>query len=80
MFVDGHSNAALRLPSPGFAVAALNAPRIGQDKSIVWVKLPPETKREWGTLLAMDAAVVETVTAKWAKLGLPGAGAPVGKG
>jgi 4-hydroxy-3-polyprenylbenzoate decarboxylase len=40
-------------------------------------KLPPETHRDWGTLIAMDPAVVEGVTAKWAKLGLPG-GAPVG--
>ena len=40
-------------------------------------KQPPETKREWGTLLAMDPAVVEAVTAKWARLGLPGDGGPV---
>jgi len=35
-------------------------------------KLPPETHREWGTLLGMDPDVVAAVTAKWAKLGLPG--------
>ncbi|MGE3866010.1 MAG: UbiD family decarboxylase, partial [Hyphomonadaceae bacterium] len=33
-------------------------------------KLPPETKREWGRRIAMDARVVEAVTEKWAKLGL----------
>jgi 4-hydroxy-3-polyprenylbenzoate decarboxylase len=43
-------------------------------------KLPPETHRDWGTPIAMDPAVVEAVTAKWARLGLPGAGAPVGGG
>jgi 4-hydroxy-3-polyprenylbenzoate decarboxylase len=40
-------------------------------------KLPPETRREWGRLLGMDANVVEAVTEKWAKLGLPGDGRPV---
>ncbi len=33
-------------------------------------KLPPETKREWGRLISMDAKVVEAVTEKWGKLGL----------
>jgi 4-hydroxy-3-polyprenylbenzoate decarboxylase len=41
-------------------------------------KLPPETRREWGRLLGMDQAVVEAVTEKWSKLGLPGDGRPVG--
>jgi 4-hydroxy-3-polyprenylbenzoate decarboxylase len=40
-------------------------------------KLPPETNREWGRKIAMDPNVIETVTRKWAKLGLPGSGAPV---
>src|ERR1700722_1446316 len=39
-------------------------------------KLPPETHREWGRRIAMDEAVVETVTNMWPKLGLPGDGAP----
>jgi 4-hydroxy-3-polyprenylbenzoate decarboxylase len=42
-------------------------------------KLPPETKREWGKEIAMDADVVRTVTEKWAALGLPGEGKPVWK-
>jgi 4-hydroxy-3-polyprenylbenzoate decarboxylase len=42
-------------------------------------KLPPETKREWGEKLRMDAAVVEAVTEKWARLGLPGSGKPIWK-
>jgi 4-hydroxy-3-polyprenylbenzoate decarboxylase len=40
-------------------------------------KLPPETKREWGTEIRMDPDVVETVTQKWASLGLPGDGKPI---
>jgi 4-hydroxy-3-polyprenylbenzoate decarboxylase len=43
--------------------------KIGLDATDKW---PPETKRDWGRRIAMDPAVVETVTAKWAKLGLPG--------
>ena len=35
-------------------------------------KLPPETHREWGRRLAMDPEVVEAVTQKWGRLGLPG--------
>jgi 4-hydroxy-3-polyprenylbenzoate decarboxylase len=34
-------------------------------------KLPPETHREWGTKIEMDAEVVRAVTEKWARLGLP---------
>ncbi|HWA22275.1 MAG TPA: UbiD family decarboxylase [Caulobacterales bacterium] len=33
-------------------------------------KLPPETKREWGRLIAMDEKVIAAVTEKWGKLGL----------
>ncbi|HYD45091.1 MAG TPA: UbiD family decarboxylase [Phenylobacterium sp.] len=36
-------------------------------------KLPPETRREWGTKLAMDPGVIAAVTEKWARLGLPDA-------
>ncbi|HEY8618066.1 UbiD family decarboxylase [Phenylobacterium sp.] len=48
--------------------------KIGLDATNKW---PPETKREWGEKLAMDQAVIDTVTEKWARLGLPGSGAPV---
>ncbi|HEX8568868.1 MAG TPA: UbiD family decarboxylase [Caulobacteraceae bacterium] len=40
-------------------------------------KLPPETHREWGTQIRMDQSVVDTVTEKWPRLGLPGGGGPV---
>ena len=40
-------------------------------------KLPPETTRQWGTLIRMDDAVIKTVTEKWPKLGLPGSGKPI---
>jgi 4-hydroxy-3-polyprenylbenzoate decarboxylase len=42
--------------------------KIGLDATNKW---PPETHREWGREIRMDPAVVEAVTAKWAKLGLP---------
>jgi 4-hydroxy-3-polyprenylbenzoate decarboxylase len=42
-------------------------------------KLSPETNREWGRKIAMDPEVIETVTRKWAALGLPGNGKPVWK-
>jgi 4-hydroxy-3-polyprenylbenzoate decarboxylase len=48
--------------------------KIGLDATNKW---PPETKREWGEKLGMDKAVVEAVTEKWARLGLPGDGTPV---
>ncbi len=48
--------------------------KIGLDATDKW---PPETKREWGTKLGMDAEVVAAVTRRWAELGLPGEGAPV---
>lgn len=37
-------------------------------------KVRPETKREWGTEIAMPEDVINSVTEKWARLGLPGAG------
>jgi 4-hydroxy-3-polyprenylbenzoate decarboxylase len=40
-------------------------------------KLPPETKREWGRLIRMDANVVRRITDNWSRLGLPGAGKPI---
>ena len=42
--------------------------KIGLDATDKW---PPETHREWGRKLDMDAATVEAVSAKWARLGLP---------
>jgi 4-hydroxy-3-polyprenylbenzoate decarboxylase len=42
-------------------------------------KLPPETHREWGRKIAMDESVIEAVTQKWKRLGLPGDGTPVWK-
>jgi 4-hydroxy-3-polyprenylbenzoate decarboxylase len=48
--------------------------KIGLDATSKW---PPETRREWGRLLAMDRATVEAVTEKWARLGLPGDGRPL---
>ncbi len=41
--------------------------KIGLDATDKW---PGETDRAWGRKLAMDPAVVEAVTAKWARLGL----------
>ncbi|TWB45344.1 UbiD family decarboxylase [Nitrospirillum pindoramense] len=40
-------------------------------------KLPPETHREWGEKIAMDAKTVEEVSRKWASYGLPGSGKPI---
>ncbi len=48
--------------------------KIGLDATNKW---PPETHREWGEKLFMDQTVIDTVTEKWAKLGLPGDGKPV---
>lgn len=45
--------------------------KVGLDATNKW---PPETHREWGEKLAMDRGVIETVNAKWHKLGLPGSG------
>jgi 4-hydroxy-3-polyprenylbenzoate decarboxylase len=50
--------------------------KIGLDATNKW---PPETKREWGREIRMDENVVRTVTAKWARLGLPGSGKPIWK-
>jgi len=50
--------------------------KIGLDATSKW---PPETKREWGTPIAMDPQVVATVTDMWPSLGLPGLGKPIWK-
>ncbi|MBL6946261.1 MAG: UbiD family decarboxylase [Rhodospirillales bacterium] len=42
-------------------------------------KTPPETKREWGRKLRMSDDVIDEVTRKWAKLGLPGSGKSIWK-
>ena len=48
--------------------------KIGLDATDKW---PPETRREWGRKLAMDADVVRRVTEMWPSLGLPGDGRPI---
>jgi 4-hydroxy-3-polyprenylbenzoate decarboxylase len=48
--------------------------KIALDATNKW---PPETKREWGTQIRMDADVIARVTEKWATLGLPGDGKPI---
>ncbi len=42
-------------------------------------KLEPETKREWGRKIRMDEDVIEKVSEKWNKYGLPGSGKPIWK-
>jgi 4-hydroxy-3-polyprenylbenzoate decarboxylase len=48
--------------------------KIGLDATDKW---PPETKRDWGRQIEMDRSVIETVTEKWPRLGLPGGGKPI---
>jgi 4-hydroxy-3-polyprenylbenzoate decarboxylase len=50
--------------------------KIGLDATNKW---PPEVSREWGTPIRMDDDIIRTVTEKWARLGLPGAGKPIWK-
>jgi 4-hydroxy-3-polyprenylbenzoate decarboxylase len=50
--------------------------KVGLDATNKW---PPETKREWGTKIAMDESVVDKVSDMWDKLGLPGSGKPIWK-
>ena len=50
--------------------------KIGLDATDKW---PPETKREWGTEIRMDQSVIDEVSAKWTRLGLPGSGKPIWK-
>jgi 4-hydroxy-3-polyprenylbenzoate decarboxylase len=40
-------------------------------------KLPPETTRPWGRQIRMSEDVIERVTAKWSRYGLPGTGRPI---
>jgi 4-hydroxy-3-polyprenylbenzoate decarboxylase len=42
-------------------------------------KIPPETKREWGRKIRMTDDVIDEVTRKWEKYGLPGSGKPIWK-
>ena len=48
--------------------------KIGLDATNKW---PPETKREWGREIRMSQEVIEAVTEKWQRLGLPGSGRPI---
>jgi len=50
--------------------------KIGLDATNKW---PPETNREWGRQIAMDKDVIEAVTEKWSRLGLPGDGKAIWK-
>ncbi len=40
-------------------------------------KLPPETKRDWGRKIRMTDDVIEAVTKKWDRYGLPGSGTSI---
>jgi 4-hydroxy-3-polyprenylbenzoate decarboxylase len=40
-------------------------------------KLPPETHRDWGRRICMDAAVIEKIDRIWQDLGLPGSGTSI---
>jgi 4-hydroxy-3-polyprenylbenzoate decarboxylase len=42
-------------------------------------KIGAETHREWGEKIAMDQAVIDAVSEKWPRLGLPGGGKPIWK-
>jgi len=50
--------------------------KIGLDATDKW---PGETTREWGRPIRMDQDVIDAVTLKWPKLGLPGDGKPIWK-
>jgi 4-hydroxy-3-polyprenylbenzoate decarboxylase len=50
--------------------------KIGLDATNKW---PPETKREWGQQIRMSDEVIDEVTKKWTKMGLPGTGKPIWK-
>ena len=45
--------------------------KLGIDATDKW---PPETKREWGRKIRMADEIVEKVTGKWDRYGLPGVG------
>jgi 4-hydroxy-3-polyprenylbenzoate decarboxylase len=42
-------------------------------------KLPPETKRAWGTEIRMSNDIIDKVTTMWDSLGLPGDGKSIWK-
>ena len=42
-------------------------------------KIGSETSREWGSKIKMSDEIIDLVTKKWPKLGLPGSGAPIWK-
>jgi 4-hydroxy-3-polyprenylbenzoate decarboxylase len=42
-------------------------------------KMEPETKREWGKKIRMTNDIIEEVTSKWGKYGLPGSGKSIWK-
>ena len=50
--------------------------KIGLDATNKW---PPETSREWGTQIRMTDEVIQTVSEKWPRLGLPGSGKAIWK-
>ncbi|PLR27756.1 UbiD family decarboxylase [Caulobacter zeae] len=51
--------------------------KIGLDATDKW---EPETNREWGEEIRMDQSVIDAVSEKWSRLGLPGEGKPIWKG
>ncbi len=42
-------------------------------------KMPPETTRQWGTPIRMTDDVIDIVSRKWPRYGLPGSGRPIWK-
>ena len=53
------------------AVLAGLGGKLGIDATNKW---PPETRREWGSRIRMAEEIVEKVTSKWQRYGLPGSG------
>ena len=60
----------LDFASPEFGLGG----KLGIDATDKW---PGETTREWGRKLKMADEVVEQVTGKWSRYGLPGSGKPI---
>jgi len=50
--------------------------KLGLDAT---TKIPPESKREWGRKIRMSDDIINTVTEKWSKMGLPGDGKHIWK-
>lgn len=48
--------------------------KLGLDAT---AKTPPETKREWGRKIRMSDDVIDEITRKWPRMGLPGSGKPI---